>query len=222
MARATILFVLTILCGAVLSPLVEPFVQGWLASHGYYDGGPLWLSAVMNWVVTLVGDAAFPWVSGGVVGATLGAWAVTVASRIDHNKPSQDQRFGMLYGEIHGVADAFMDQIAQCSRNEGQKQKVAYNLDLRLRSLYERLRAVKLQPPLFAYDRPEEYNIGHHAYLSALLPFAKNDQLALGKKESARVVQDVRQGFASLSLQQLQGTSPEMQPYVSNAPSGNI
>ena len=111
MLRPAVLSVLTILWGAVLSPLFEPFVQSWLSSHGYYDGAWPWVSIAMNWVVALVGESAFPWVAGGMIGSAVGAWAVTLAGRVDQSKPSKAEIFRNQRLQIFAAKNAIDSQV---------------------------------------------------------------------------------------------------------------
>lgn len=145
----------------------------------------------LNWLVTLVGDAAFPWVAGGLFGAAFGAWSIALATRTDRTRPSRTSRFLDLADFIQNVKTEWMEGLRE-EDGSINFQKKNYQTSLRLKALYAELRKVGLHPP--DYDRATaiEYNVGHHHYLQVLEPFAARGLLAEAKGEAKKAMIEFR------------------------------
>lgn len=185
----------------VLTALLEPPLMSLFASLGWHDladGIPV---AIVNWLSSLVGANAFPWVAAGVLGLSAGTWVHWLAVRFDSKTPSKPERFQDLSLSIWATGKEWMDGL-KGDDGEIDLKKRSRKSDLKLRALYAELRKLGLTPPVYDEADAPAYNIGHYSYLQTLEPFAKRGLLAEAKKESRDAVREWKDATQRVRSQQ--------------------
>lgn len=175
----------------VLTAIFEPPLMAFFKTLGWHNPPNEFASNVVNWLASLTGEAAFPWLASGVLGATFGSWAHFLATHADRRSPTKSRRFQDLTDLIGNVKDEWTEGL----KEEGGAYNFAkknYQSSLRLKALYAELRKVGLRQPDYEGASAFEYNIGHHNYLQVLEPFAARGLLAEAKAEARKAQTDFK------------------------------
>lgn len=185
----------------VLTALFEPPIMAFFAKQGWHDGPNEIAGDFLNWMSEIVGISNFPWIAGGVLGLTCGAWVHWLASKLETRKPSKSDQFSDLYSLIHSVGnqwfDGFKDDFGEVDFTGHN-----YQTDLRRKVLYEKLKKVGIMPPDFSDMTERDANLGHYAFMQCLGPFAQHGLLAEAKREATKTVSEIKAASERLRLNQ--------------------
>jgi hypothetical protein len=170
------------LAALVLTAVFEPPLMDLFRSWGWHEQPEQIPGDVLNWLSGIVGGAAFPWVAGGVLGASMGSWLHYLATRLDNKRPSKPDQFASLSSMIHNVQNELFEG-AKSNTGEVDFNGRNRQSDQRIKALYAELRPLGLRPPNYDKDSNQEYNVGHYSYLQTLEPFADRGNLAEAKRQ---------------------------------------
>lgn len=70
--RSILTWLATVVAVCFITPLIEPVVEAWLTSSGYYEEN--WLRVIVSWVAEVFGETAAPYLAGGAAGLAVGMW----------------------------------------------------------------------------------------------------------------------------------------------------
>lgn len=70
----------------VATAIVEPFIVAWLTSVRWYEEPAESVGLAVNWLASIVGEGAFPWIAAGVLGLALGSWLDATLRRFDRSR----------------------------------------------------------------------------------------------------------------------------------------
>lgn len=135
---STFRWIATFLAVSVLTPFVEPLIQDYLASGGYYSNPQGWLATAMNWVSILVGDGAAPYVIGGVVGIAVGSWIDSVLRWAYTAKLARLEALGVECLDLARDIKESLDSVSIPASHPRYSNEMHYNdVFWRTRALYE-------------------------------------------------------------------------------------
>lgn len=87
----------------VLTALLEPPLAKMFSEIGWHDLSGQVAGGVVNWIVRLFGEAAFPWIASGGIGLGVGVWVHYFASIRDRKKPTKGQVFSGFSSRLHSL-----------------------------------------------------------------------------------------------------------------------
>ena len=169
-----------------LTALLEPPLMRVFASAGFHDP-----ETVLNWIASIIGIEAFPWVASGVLGLAAGAWGHWIAASLDRRRPSQADRFAEMSSLISNVKNEWLQSFSD-GFGDYNFSKPNYQVGLRRKVLYAKLDEVGIQAPDFSGLDQESANVGHYAFMMCLEPYAAHGLLKEAKAEAAKTIRDIK------------------------------
>ena len=131
---------------------------------GWHDEQAEFAGSVVNWLSAITGDALFPWVSSGVLGAALGIWLHYLASKYDARR-SRDNWQEALGEECLNVANYLETSFGGLAIKSGTPHAVAKYEVLKARVLNE----AGLSLPALSEARGVSEVVSHLQYLAGFL-----------------------------------------------------
>lgn len=189
-------WILALLAVTVFTAIVQPWLVTWLTEAGWYSTPLDAAKPVVNWIARIIGDTAFPWLAGIILGMTIGAWVHFVSTKFDKARPSkEDEFFGLRY-RIESLASEIMDS-ARKADGSYDLNKRNYQVDLKIISLFSEIRTLGIETPDYSGFRDDMYNIGNQAFLQCLVPFSEHGQLKLAKRIAKKSIAEFKDSVNS-------------------------
>lgn len=172
-----------VLAGAVLSALVQPHIEMLLDRAGWYEspGG-----MAMNWLESIVGSGAFPWVAGGALGVAVGVWVDYLARRFDRNRQIERD-------EIAAIAEDMYERSIKIMRSKWTMSETSFAaLTTHVDAVFAVLRKRGFVVPWVELaDERDFYLKGVVAYFLTLGPMLRLGLISEAKVAARRVAEDI-------------------------------
>ena len=150
---------LIFIAALVLTAIFEPPLMEMFRSWGWHDRPEQIAGDVLNWMVRLVGETAFPWIASGTLGLTVGVWLNYFAMSFDKRSPTKAEIFEGKRSSIVMTSIALRDLVEHWkyySTSPDEQGQWPADIFGKVYALRTDLKKLKIELPRLELIRSEE------------------------------------------------------------------
>ena len=156
------------------SLLLAPALSAWLKDKEWASKISDFLDWIYDYLISILGEAAFPWVAGVLLGASLGVLLHKLVIWLSSALSKTDRQFEKLDALSTDVLIAIHNAGGPLTRGRGRTDLI----DASLQRLFSELQKLKVGTPQLAESSPHQRIETLEAYVTYIRPFLKDRDIS--------------------------------------------